>query len=93
MASLTAALVMALKVTRDTLTSFNTFLFFKTSSTCQEIASPSRSGSVARITPVEPFTALAMSAMRLADLVSTSQIIAKSASGLTDPSLEGKSRM
>src|SRR5207248_1007331 len=65
---------------------------FKTSSTCQEIASPSRSGSVARISRSAPFSALAMSLSRPAALGSISQIIWKFASGSTEPFLAGRSR-
>ena len=85
-------LVMALNTTRCTGLSLSAPFFFKTSSTCQEMASPSRSGSVARISRSASFRASAMSARRLADLVSTSQDMAKSSSGRTEPSLAGKSR-
>ncbi len=92
MASVTACLVMALNTTRSIFWSFSARFSFMTSSTCQEIASPSRSGSVARIRRSAPFRALAMSLSRLAALGSTSQIIWKLASGSTDPFLAGRSR-
>ena len=91
-ASVTAERVMALKTTRSTLASFSARRRFSTSSRCQLIASPSRSGSVARISRSAPFAASAISEMRLAALGSTSQIIAKSSSGRTEPSLDGRSR-
>ncbi len=91
-ASVTADLVMALKTTRCTWASFRTRFFCSTSRTCQEMASPSRSGSVARIRRSAFFTASAMSASRLDDLASTSQLMAKSSSGRTEPSLAGRSR-
>src|SRR5262245_54078699 len=56
------------------------------------MASPSRSGSVARIRRSAPLSALAMSLSRLFALGSTSQIIWKLASGSTDPFLAGRSR-
>jgi hypothetical protein len=63
------------------------------STRCQLIASPSRSGSVARMSVSAPFRALTMSVTRLEDLVSASQIISKSLSGSTDPFFDGKSRI
>ena len=93
MASVTADLVMALKVTRCTCASLPIAFFFRsTSSTCQLMASPSRSGSVARITVSAPLAAWAMAFRRGAALPSTSQSMAKSSSGRTLPSLAGKSR-
>ena len=92
MASRTAALVMALKVTRSTFLSFSTLRARSTSSTCHEMASPSRSGSVARITLSDAFTARTMSLMCLVDLSPTSHSMAKSCSGSTEPSLAGRSR-
>jgi hypothetical protein len=82
---------MALNTTRSILWSFIARFSFRTSSTCQEIASPSRSGSVARISLSAPFSALAMSLSRPAALGSISQIIWKLASGSTDPFLAGRS--
>ena len=53
----TACLVMALNTTRSTVCVLSAFFSLSTSSTCQEIASPSRSGSVARISLSAPLTA------------------------------------
>ena len=93
MAVSTADLVMALKVTRWTVASLARARFFlSTSSTCQLMASPSRSGSVARIRREAPFSAVAMSDRRFEALASTSQSMAKSSSGRTLPSLAGRSR-
>ena len=92
MASSTADLVMALNTTRSMATSFKARRFSSTSMRCHEIASPSRSGSVARISLSAPFTASAMAFTCFCDLVSTSQVMAKSASGSTDPFFDGRSR-
>ena len=92
MASVTADLVMALNTTRCTSAPLTAFLRRNSSRICQEMASPSRSGSVARIRRDAPFMASAMSASRFFALGSVSQSMAKSSSGLTDPSLEGRSR-
>ncbi len=81
---------MALKVTRSTGTPFSTRFSFSASSTCQEIASPSRSGSVARMSFSAPFTARAISETRLAPRLSSSQIMRKSSSGSTEPSFGGQ---
>ena len=83
---------MALNTTRDTGWSFSAFLDLRISSTCHEIASPSRSGSVARISRSAPLTAAAISERRLPALLSISQSIRKSASGSTEPSFAGRSR-
>src|SRR6201994_3532771 len=56
------------------------------------MASPSRSGSVARMSLSAPLSAFAMSLSRPAALGSTSQIIWKLVSGSTDPFLAGRSR-
>ena len=93
MASSTADLVMALKVTRSTSVSFSAFFLLSTSSTCQLIASPSRSGSVARMTRSARLAAAAISDIRVEARASTSHSMAKSSSGLTEPSLDGRSRM
>ena len=85
-------MVIALNATRSMVTFFSARRFSRASSRCQEIASPSRSGSVARTRRSDSFRASAMALTRLADAVSTSQAIAKSSSGLTDPSLLGRSR-
>ncbi len=50
-------LVMALKATRFTVLPLSAFFCRSTSSTCQEMASPSRSGSVARMRPSLSFSA------------------------------------
>ena len=92
MASVTADLVMALNTTRWTVASFSARFFCSTSSTCQEMASPSRSGSVARMILLAPLAASAMAASCLAPRPSTSQDMAKSSSGRTEPSLAGRSR-
>ena len=57
MASRMADLVTALNTTRSTGILPSTFFCLSTSSMCQEMASPSRSGSVARISLSAPFTA------------------------------------
>ena len=49
MASVTVFLVIALNVTRETSLSLRPPFSFRACRTCQAIASPSRSGSVARI--------------------------------------------
>ena len=92
MASSTAPLVMALKVTRWTSAVFSAFFLVSTSSTCQLIASPSRSGSVARMIRSAFFAASAISDRRFDARASTSQLMAKSSSGKTEPSLDGRSR-
>ena len=84
--------MIALNTTRSTDAPLIAFFRLSASSTCQLIASPSRSGSVARIRRPAPFIASAMSFKRLADLGSISQLIAKSSSGRTEPSLLGRSR-
>ena len=61
MASRIADLVMALNTTRSTGILPSTCFSFSTSRMCQLMASPSRSGSVARISLSAPFTAAAMS--------------------------------
>ena len=81
---------MALKTTRLTALPFSAPFFFSTSSTCQEIASPSRSGSVARIRRSSALSAAAISDRRLADLPSTSQDMSKSSSGLHRAVLGGQ---
>ncbi len=91
-ASVTACLVMALNTTRSTVCDFSAFFSLSTCKTCQEIASPSRSGSVARISLSAPLTARAMSLSRFCALGSTSQSMRKSWSGSTEPLLAGRSR-
>ena len=91
-AFITASGVMALKVTRSTGTPFRARLALKASTICQEIASPSRSGSVARIRPSAPLTDFAISETCLAPFASISHFMAKSCSGSTEPSFGGRSR-
>ena len=62
------------------------------SSKCQLIASPSRSGSVARIRALSSFRASAIALTCFLLSFPTSQVIAKLSSGLTEPSLGGRSR-
>jgi hypothetical protein len=92
-AASTEALVIALKVTRSTGMPLSALRAESASMTCQEIASPSRSGSVARMSFSAPFTARAISETRLEPRSSNSQTMAKSASGSTEPSLAGRSRI
>ena len=91
MASVTAALVMALKVTR--LTFFFPLAMTEASASvrCQEIASPSRSGSVARISSSSVFSASVMALICLRLSAATSHVMAKLSLGSTEPSLGGKS--
>ncbi len=86
-ASSTAFLVIALKRPLDRFVADDLLLPGR-SSTCQEIASPSRSGSVARMRRSDDFTASAMSFIRLAEAPSTSQESRSLSSGRTDPSLQ-----
>ena len=93
MASVTAVLVIALKTTRLTRVSFLIARrLVNVSCRCQLIASPSRSGSVARINSLSFFraSAIALTCFLLAD--PTSQSISNSFSGSTEPSFGGKSR-
>ena len=84
---------MALKTTRSTAVSFFTALRpVSASSRCQEIASPSRSGSVARMSLPSVFSASAMARMCFWLSGATSHFISKSWSGSTEPSLAGRSR-
>ena len=72
-ASRIADLVTALNTTRSTGILPSTCFCLSTSSMCQEMASPSRSGSVARISLSAPFTAAAMSLILDWARASTSQ--------------------
>ncbi len=92
MALVTAALVISLNVTRLAPPLGSARLSFSHSSKCQLIASPSRSGSVARITLSARFAASRMAESCLARSADTSHAMAKSASGFTDPSRGGRSR-
>ncbi len=92
-AVVTAVLVMALNTTRSTAVVFFTALrLVSASRRCQEIASPSRSGSVARISLSSVFSASAMARTCFWLSGATSQSISKALSGSTDPSLGGRSR-
>src|SRR5579884_891091 len=64
-ASVTACLVMALNTTRSMACDVSAFFCLRTSRTCQEMASPSRSGSVARMSLSAFLRARAISLMRL----------------------------
>ena len=61
-------------------------------SRCHEIASPSRSGSVARMSLLSSFKASAMARTCFWLSGATSHFMAKSCSGSTEPSLAGRSR-
>src|SRR3989304_2194634 len=92
-ASVTDCLVMALKTTRSIFWSFSAFFSLSASSTCHEMASPSRSGSVARMRGSAFLSAWAISLTRFCDCGSTSHSILKLSSGSTDPSLAGRARV
>jgi len=77
---------------RSIFLSFRIFFLLRMSSRCHEIASPSRSGSVAKMTLSAFLISSAMAATCFAPRASISQSIAKSSSGSTDPSFGGKSR-
>ena len=88
---MTAFLVISLNTTLSISLSFKSFFSFKYSFTCQAIASPSRSGSVANIILDESFTASVISLRYFFEKLSISHYILKSWSGSTEPFLEGKS--
>ena len=92
MAARTALRVISLKVMRRTLMPFSAFFSASIALTCQEIASPSRSGSVARYSVLAPFSALAMAPTCFSPRSSDCQSMAKSCSGRTEPSFGGRSR-
>ena len=73
----TAFLVISLKTTLSTSLSFKSFFSFKYSFTCQAIASPSRSGSVAKIILLESFAASVISFKYFLEKLSTSHSILK----------------
>jgi hypothetical protein len=77
---------------RRTLTPFSAFFSCSIALTCQEIASPSRSGSVARYSVLAPFRALAMAPTCFSQRETDCQSIAKSCTGRTEPSFGGRSR-
>jgi hypothetical protein len=60
--------------------------------TCQAMASPSRSGSVARMRCLAELTASSSCCSRGLTASRTSQTISKSASGFTEPLFTAKSR-
>ena len=92
-ACVTAFLVIALKTTRSTSVPFFTALRpVSASSRCHEIASPSRSGSVARISFWSSFSASAIARMCLALSGATSHFIWNAFSVSTEPSFAGRSR-
>ena len=92
MASETADLVMALKTTRwICVFPLIARLLRNASSKCQLIASPSRSGSVAKIRVLSFFNASDIALMCFLLSVDTSHNISKLFCGSTDPSLGGKS--
>ena len=91
MASKTADLVIALNVTRCTSACPNACCFFSSSKTCQAIASPSRSGSVARIIESAVFAADKIAVRCFFDWLDISQLIEKPSSGFTDPVSSDKS--
>mmetsp|Transcript_2612 Transcript_2612/g.9470 ORF Transcript_2612/g.9470 Transcript_2612/m.9470 type:complete len:306 (-) Transcript_2612:296-1213(-) len=95
-ASCTASGVTSVKVMRCTSSACrSTRRARSTSSRCHEMASPSRSGSVASSSVCAPRSACWMSASTswLRGASSTAQVIAKSASGCTDSSRVTRSRM
>ena len=87
----TAFLVISLKTTLSIFLSLRSFFSFKNSLTCQAIASPSLSGSVANIIFIESFAISAISLRCFFEKLSTSQIILNLFSGSTDPFFEGRS--
>ena len=90
-ASKTAVFVISLKTTLWTGLSNIVFLLFNISFKCQLIASPSRSGSVARIRVSDNFNWLTISFKTLSLSLCISQDILKSSSGSTAPFFDGKS--
>ena len=84
--------VMAWNTTRAMSLSASRPFSFRISSTCQEMASPSRSGSVARMSFSAPLSAFAMASMCFFDPGWICHFMVKSCSGSTDPSFGGRSR-
>ena len=94
MASKIAFLVISWNTTRFTGKSSLIFLrFFNSCNTCQAMASPSRSGSEAKYSSSALDNALIISRTVRSPLACTSQSMAKSSSGRTDPFLAGTSRI
>ena len=81
----------SLNTTRSTGLSPISFFAFSNSNTCQLMASPSRSGSVARMSLSACFSAVWISLRCFFDPPETCHFISKSSSGSTDPSLLGRS--
>ena len=90
-AARTASSVTSWKVARSTLLSPIASRSVSQSSTCQAIASPSRSGSVARTSPSAPASARAIAPSVRAAPRPVSVTMAKPSSGFTDPAFEGRS--
>jgi len=90
---MTAFFVISLKTTLSIFLSLSNFFSSRNSFTCHAIASPSRSGSVARIILFESFAALVISFKYFFEKLSTYQIILNLYSESTDPFFDGKSLM
>ena len=92
-AARTPSAVISRKTTRSTGLSPSASFSRSQVSTCQAIASPSRSGSVARISPSEsPSAARIAPSARAARRPAVSYTIAKPSSGVTEPAFAGRSR-
>ena len=87
----TAFFVISLKTTLSIFLSFSNFFSSRYSLTCQAIASPSLSGSVANIILFDFFATSVISFKYFLEKESTSQIILNLSLGSTDPFFEGKS--
>ena len=87
----TAFLVISLKTTLSTFLPFKRFLSSSMCLTCQAMASPSLSGSVARIIFSQSSAASAISLICFLEAVSISQTILKLFSVSTDPFFDGRS--
>ena len=88
---ITAFFVISLNTTLSIFLSLSIFFSSKNSLTCHAIASPSRSGSVAKIILSESFATSVISFKYFFEKLSTSHIILNLSSGLTDPFLDGRS--
>ena len=86
-----AFFVISLKTTLSICLSLINFFSFKYSLTCQAIASPSLSGSVANMIFDEILAASVISLRYFLEKLSTSHSILKSFSGSTEPFFEGRS--
>ena len=89
----TAFFVISLKTTLSIFLSLRTFFSSKYSFTCQAIASPSLSGSVARIILLDFLATSVISFKYFLEKLSTSQIILNFSSGSTEPFFDGRSRI